>query len=75
MQLRVDVNNLKSDTLIEILKSFKKTNMIEDFKVVEKTKSYDDIVLKDIKKIKKAIKSANSGLGIDTLKKINIKDI
>lgn len=46
MQLRVDVNNLKSDTLIEILKSFKKTNMIEDFKVV-KQNSKEDLSLED----------------------------
>lgn len=43
MQLYIDVNSLKSNVLIKILKTFKKTDMINDFKIVdENTKVIDD---------------------------------
>lgn len=43
MQLYIDVNNLKSNVLIEILKTFKKTDMINDFRILdENTKLIDD---------------------------------
>lgn len=75
MQLYIDVNSLKSNVLIEILKTFKKIDMINDFKFVDKANSYDDEVLKDIQMLSNTIKDAKKCIGYDTSKTVNIKDM
>ena len=36
MQLQIDVNTIKSDIFLELLNLFKKDNMINDYRIIDK---------------------------------------
>ncbi len=75
MQLQIDVNTIKSDIFLELLNLFKKDNMINDYRIIDKKVDTDEDILNDLSQIKDTLKSAKNSKGYDTFKTINIKDM
>ena len=76
MQLQIDVNSLKSTLFLELLKVFKKDNMIHDYKVIDdKETLYKDEVLSDLSKIGDSLRDAKNGLGYRTSTIVTIEDV
>ncbi len=75
MQLQIDVNNMKSDIFLELLNLFKKDDMINNYRIIDKKIDTDEDILNDLSKIKDTLNNAKNSKGYDTLKIINIKDM
>ena len=75
MQLQIDVNTVKSDIFLELLNLFKKDNMINDYRIIDKKVDTDEDILNDLSQIKDTLNNAKNSKGYDTFKTINIKDM
>ncbi|MEA3513740.1 MAG: hypothetical protein U9R37_09085 [Campylobacterota bacterium] len=76
MQLQIDVNSVKSTIFLELLNLFKKDNMINDYQIIDDTKTtYDDEVLNDLSMIGDSLRDAKNGLGHKTSTIVTIQDV
>jgi len=76
MQLQIDVNSVKSTIFLELLNLFKKDNMINDYQIIDDTKTtYDDEVLNDLSMIGDSLRDAKNGLGHKTSTIVTMHDV
>ena len=51
MQLQLNINNYKANIFLELLEVFKKDNIVEDYKIVNKYNSYENEIVNDLKQL------------------------
>ena len=72
MQLQIQVNDNRAETLFNFLEIFKKENMIRDYQVIDSLDDYDKQVLEDLQEFGTALKNAEQGIGRKTGKIIQL---
>ena len=71
MQLQLNVNDFKANIFLELLEIFKKDNLIEDYKIVNKYNEYENEIINDLKNLHHSIQEK----GFKTNKFIEINDL
>jgi len=71
MQLQLSVNDFKANMFLELLEIFKKDNLVEDYKIVNKYNEYENEIINDLKNLHHSIEEE----GFKTNKFIEINDL
>ena len=71
MQLQLNINNYKANIFLELLEVFKKDNLVEDYKIVNKYNDYENEIIDDLKQLHNAFQEE----GAKTNKFIEINDL
>ena len=71
MQLQLNVNDFKANIFLELLEIFKKDNLVEDYKIVNKYNEYENEIINDLKNLHHSIQEK----GFKTNKFIEINDL
>ena len=71
MQLQLSVNDFKANIFLELLEIFKKDNLVEDYKIVDKYNKYENEIINDLKNLHHSIQEE----GVTTNKFIKISDL
>jgi len=71
MQLQLSVNDFKANIFLELLEIFKKDNLVEDYKIVNKYNEYENEIINDLKNLHHSIQEE----GFKTNKFIEINDL
>ena len=71
MQLQLSVNDFKANMFLELLEIFKKDNLVEDYKIVNKYNKYENEIINDLKNLHHSIQEE----GVTTNKFIKISDL
>ncbi|SFV75313.1 hypothetical protein MNB_SM-3-333 [hydrothermal vent metagenome] len=71
MQLQLNINNYKASIFLELLEVFKKDNIVEDYKIIDKYNDYEHEIISDLKQLNKSINED----GIKTNKFIEINNL
>jgi len=48
MQLQLNINDIKANIFLELLEVFKKDNLVEDYKIVNKYNEYENEIINDL---------------------------
>ena len=48
MQLQLNINDFKANIFLELLEVFKKDNLVEDYKIVNKYNEYENEIINDL---------------------------
>ena len=71
MQLQLSVNYFNANMFLELLEIFKKDNLVEDYKIVNKYNEYENEIINDLKNLHHSIEEE----GFKTNKFIEINDL
>ena len=69
MQLELNINDLKANIFLELLEVFKKDNLVEDYKIINKYNENENEILNDLKDLHLSIK--DDGYKTDKFIEIN----
>jgi len=69
MQLQLNVNDIKANIFLELLEVFKKDNLVEDYKIVNKYNEYENEIINDLKSLSLSVK--DDGYKTDKFIEIN----
>ena len=56
MQLQLNINDFKANIFLELLEVFKKDNLVEDYKILNKYNEYENEIINDLQDLHLSIK-------------------
>ena len=72
MQLQLNINDIKANIFLELLEVFKKDNLVEDYKIVNKYNEYENEIVNDLQNLHLSMKDdgykTDKFIEIDNLK-------
>ena len=71
MELKISVNDIKSEIFFEFLELFKKDGILKEYKVLHN--DYEKEILNDIKNLHKTLEDVKNSKGVKTDKYIEIE--
>jgi len=69
MQLQLNINDFKANIFLELLEVFKKDNLVEDYKILNKYNEYENEIINDLQDLESSLK--NDGYKTDKFIEIN----
>ena len=56
MRLQLNINDYKASMFLELLEGFKKDNLVEDYKILNKYNEYENEIINDLQDLHLSIK-------------------